>query len=125
MQRAIAVVLLTCFAFTGCHKWVQVGSLRSDVGSDAQTVRLTRTDGTRFSLYRASVRRDSLVGLIYKPGYQTPRDSRRAFALPLESVERVETRASDPVATVGLGLGIAALIGLMKISFESSFTLGD
>jgi hypothetical protein len=67
-------------------------------------IRVTRTDGRQVTLKEPRISQDSLIG------FWDESSSSRTTSMPLEAVEWIEERRSDPLATVGVVLGVTVLV---------------
>ena len=104
MRCTLVLALVTWLS--ACHKWVPLEPpvLQTLEATDPDMVRVTRTDGRQVTLKEPRVSQDSLIG------FWDESSSSRTTSMPLEAVEGIEERRSDPLAIGGLGLGAAALV---------------
>jgi hypothetical protein len=90
---------------SGCASWNQIGV--SEV-PDHGKIRVTRTDGEREVLTEPRVIADTIKG---KSGYVP-------VSVPVDDVDKVESRSTNVAGTVllGLGLVVAAMAILVAVS---------
>jgi hypothetical protein len=103
MTRPPSVLLLIILCNTGCHVWhTEDVTPQLVLGSRSQArIRVTRTDGSRLILNRAAVHGDTLSGFVWRKG---------AVEIPLNQVRETATPRMSTGRTVGLLLGIGALV---------------
>ena len=112
-----------------CTKWVPLKPPVEQAIAESKpgTVRVTLADGGLVTVKEPRVSRDSLVGLCEQPSYwesgKLERDARSA-GIPLEAVERIEEQRSNPVATVGLVLGITFVVLAIAAAVAGPMDLG-
>jgi hypothetical protein len=100
------VVPLTFFAFlSGCHKWSTVDTSPGQYLSEDQPDKVRVTwRGYPNEIWSPVIQADSIIG--------QGKDGSR-IAIPIDEIEKVETRKSDPGGIVALTLGI--LVGVAAI----------
>jgi len=101
----LVVLPFTLLVFlSACHKWVAVETNVVSPTELSSPVRVTLTDGEEIKLEDVTVTPDSLFGK--RNG--TPRSIRIA----LDDVAEIEEEKSNPLATVGLAIGVVIGTGL-------------
>src|SRR5262245_47989435 len=108
-MRAVAILLIVC-QLSACTSWRLETLAPADVMQQQypQAVRVERIDGNKEVWYRPQLKGDSLIGW-WDRGQKQP--DRR---LALSDIRLVSTSHVDggKTAALGLGLGMAALIGI-------------
>ena len=104
MRCTLLLALVTWLL--ACHKWVPLEPpmFQTLEATDPDMVRVTRTDGRQVTLKEPRISQDSLIG------FWDESSSSRTTSMPLEAVEWIEERRSDPLATVGVVLGVTVLV---------------
>ena len=102
--RLLSLVLLTAF-LPSCVNWhVEGPTTEAAINKVGQSkVRITRTDGTKLTLWSTVVKGDSIVG--HPRGFTRPGPR---MAVPLADVTEVATPHTDGLKTAGAVLGTAA-----------------
>lgn len=107
----LSVLLLTSLA--ACTKWspqrLPVEKARGELPGK---IRVTRIDGSRIVLRSPAIMTDSLVG--WAEGFPPGSPSRR-FAIPLDSVQRIDRRTTDAGKTAALVGGVAGSLVLLAL----------
>lgn len=106
MQRALAAFLMSV-QLVGCTYW-KIEALPPAALIEHQqpsVVRVNDVDGRRQLLYQPGIRGDSLVG---SRNYDS---NRRDRAVPVAGVTQLETHHVSANRTVGLLMGIGAVVG--------------
>ena len=112
VNRLIRLAVLACCA-GACSTW----SSRYDVvpkpiyGSELSSARITLKDGRKLTVYHAQVQQDSLVGQIWRAGFEP-------ITVPLQDVTGVQVRQIATGRTLLLVGGILYVIGY---AFATSF----
>jgi hypothetical protein len=104
------VLPLTLVAFlSACTKWVALEPQYAPSQGEYEKLRITGDDGTRVVIHDPQIEADSLRG--------TVSDSDQVAAIPIDSVQKIEKRGANWLATAGLAylafnvvLGIGLLI---------------
>ena len=104
MRCTLLLALITWFS--ACHKWVPLEPpvLQTLEATDPDMIRVTRIDGRQVTLKEPRINQDSLIG------FWDESSSSRTTSMPIEAVEGIEERRSDPLATVGLIVGVPVLV---------------
>jgi len=102
--RCIAPLLLVTLPGTACQAWHTEDVAPQAVLATHQPtqLRVTRTDGGQLVLQHPVLRGDTLVGT---------GDRQQEVRISLPDVRQVATRSFSAGRTVGLGLGIVAIVG--------------
>lgn len=103
-QRWTAAVLLMTFQGTACQAWhtEDVSPQVALATLQPAKLRVTRTDGRSVVVQRPVLRGDTLVGI---------GDRQQEVRLALTDVRQVATRGFSAGRTVGLGVGVVAVVG--------------
>lgn len=103
-RRCIATVLLVTLQGAACHAWHTEDVAPEVVLATQQPtkLRVTRTDGGQLVLHGPLLRGDTLVGI---------GEQQQEVRIALPDVRHVATRGFSAGRTVGLGLGVVAIVG--------------
>ena len=107
--------ILVLLVFSNCRTWSRVGTPQEAVTrSQAQPIRVTRSDLSVVVLQSPMIVNDSLIGTVVN-------DSHARVAIAMADVRSVETRRISPLHTLGAGyLGVLAglFLALLVISIQ-------
>jgi len=100
------VLPLTLVAFlSGCTKWKTLEPPYAPSQGEYEKLRITGDDGTRVVIYDPQIEADNLRG--------TVSDSEQVQVIPIDSVQRIEKRGTNWLATAGLVVGVFyAVVGI-------------
>lgn len=124
--RSVLLPFALTLWLSGCHKWVEIPAPYewSVPAIDPGEVRATLSNGAQVTLDNPEVVRDTLLA-----DWESASRSGsvgRTTRLPLTDISKIEARQSDPLATVGLALGVTvvtlgALVTLVAATMEIEF----
>ncbi len=108
MRRALSFLIAFSWLLNGCHSWqtqevAPAGYIQSQ---HPGKIRLTLQDATQLTLRSPAVVGDSINGWV--PGKGGNADSLRLRTVAAGEVQSFEVQQTDVVASIFLGLGIAA-----------------
>ena len=100
------VLPLTLVAFlSGCTKWRTLEPPHAPSLGEYEKLRITGDDGTRVVIHDPQIEADSLRG--------TVSDSEQVQVIPIDSVQKIEKRGTNWLATAGLVVGVFyAVVGI-------------
>ena len=109
-RRTVALVLLSCY-LPSCTSWhTQRAGVETVVESrQPDKIQIMTHYGDKFALANPRIEGDSLVGIQYNVSSINP--PRRAVAL--SDIREFALRKGDGLATAGVVVGVAALLGTM------------
>ena len=113
IRRSIAVLLLVSY-LPACYHFVTPKGITPEAYIAAEQpgqVRVTLPDGTRQTLLRPALSQDSLRGHIPVRLSNNRVRSGPPWAVPIDSVQRLEVRKPNTWATVGLVVGGVVVVG--------------
>ena len=112
-RRSIAAVVFMAY-LAGCYRWAPQGMTPQELiaAEHPSEVRVTLRDGTRHTLLRPSIGRDSLLG---------SRDG-SPWSAPLTQVQHVEVRQLRTALTV---IGVSAAVGIAALTTAGMVVLFD
>jgi hypothetical protein len=105
------MLLLTLVSWlSSCHKWVPLEPPIEPAieESDPGTVRITLANGRLVTVKEPFVSGDSVVGTVEETYWERGKMLReqRATSIALSSVQKIEVRRADPLATMGTIIGV-------------------
>jgi hypothetical protein len=107
-QTCTATLLLITLQSTACMAW-HTESVTPQVAlatHQPTTLRVTRTDGRQLVVQHAVLRGDTLEGVYQRAG----ESSLTPVRIALTDVQQLATQSFSPGRTVGLGVGLAAMV---------------
>lgn len=107
-RRCTATLLLITLPSMACMAWHTESVTPQQVLATHRptTVRITRTDGRQLVIQHAVLRGDTLEGTYQRAG----ENSLTPVRIALTDVQQLATQSFSPGRTVGLGVGLAAVV---------------
>lgn len=118
-RQSLAFTLLVSY-LAGCTSW-KVGTPTPAAYLERehpQTVRITRTDGSRIVLTQTRLEHDTIFGLA--GGGLQAEDSARHQSIPLNEIRLVEVRHSSAAAGLGVLGGTLLVLTIVACATENS-----
>jgi len=131
--RPVSLLLVGLFLWSSaCTKWVPLEPPYTPSQTEYGKLRITNERGVPVELKEPRLESDSVWGTMvesyWERGDLKHRSSR--VAIPMESVQKIEKRGGDGVATIGLVVGIVGGLGLISAAvggdmFEDYCAFGE
>ena len=103
--RRFVLPLTLVTLLSACTKWVALEPPYAPSQGEYEKLRITGDDGTRVVIHDPRLEADSLRG--------TVSDSDQVAAIPIDSVQKIEKRGTNWLATAGLVVGVFyAVVGI-------------
>jgi hypothetical protein len=108
--RSFLLPLALLIWLSACHKWVPLEPPIEQAIAEEKpgTVRVTLANANPIGLKEPRISGDSLVGVVEESYVERGkvRRSKRTVQIPLDSVQTIEERRTDTLATAGTVIGI-------------------
>jgi len=124
-NRPVSMALVGLFLWSSaCTKWVPLEPPYSPPQEEYGKLRVTNERGVPVVLEEARLEADSVWGTMVSSYWERGdlKHTEAAAAIPLESVQKIEKRGTDATATVGLVVGITAVLIVLSVALTEPFS---